>query len=135
MDAGYEKDKLGMSGKDEVIDTDSHRLRWKRLAILTTLGPVVLLAIVLSAAKWVVEAQAQSKARGIVGSIEQSHGDVDAISMRLTALVHQALQKSSSSTHIPLLMRLRPYLSHRLLPPPSGLIPARLTPPEPCCTS
>ena len=96
--------------------TTGRKLSLWKMAVLLVLVPALLIIFSLLGLKWFVESGARSKARTLLSSVEMPRDDIDAIAIHLTSLVHKAFRSSDSNDPVPLLMAVRPYLSHRFVP-------------------
>lgn len=95
--------------------------RSKRLLLALLLGPPFVAVLGLFVLKVAVEAEAARAARSYLEEQRPASESVDDLVERMTALVHRSYAQPAQRGSLPLLMRARPYLTHRFVPTPLRL--------------
>ena len=91
--------------------------------LYSCVGLVVLAVVVWVVIRGIINHTASQEATKLLhaAGFSSDPGSADADVERLTRLIHLAMVQSRSSNPMPFLIRLRPYLTHRLLPAPLRL--------------
>lgn len=88
-------------------------------------GLVVALALAI-AGKHALEARARAEARDFIAATGVAVDDKPALAVALTRRVHEIYRATPDSADPPLLMTLRPYLTHPMLPEPLRVEPGAI---------
>ena len=87
--------------------------RIARIVLLCASGVLFAAALLLTGSKYAIEATASSRARDFIGEAAGDKAGDAKLALRLARLVHGKFQASGFETRsLPLLVRLRPYLTH-----------------------
>ena len=92
-----------------------------RAAFFLVSAAVLALLVVAAGGKLALEAAADTRAQSIANELLAGDQPLDAIAVELTRRVHGWYQQKSAVEEPPLLWRLRPYLTHEVLPEPFRL--------------
>ena len=84
-------------------------IRYAAIAVVLSFLPAI-------GAKELIEYSGRLAARKVIASAQVVAKEPDALAVELTRLVHIAYRNTDPQTEVPFLWRLRPYLTHDLLP-------------------